>query len=298
MASLIKLFCFLHIIKCQSSKLLNSTKLITSLNLSFTQTTEFTSSYSQGPSYTIRGYEPSLSGSYPLFIWLAGTSMSSWGTDAQIYTNNMASNNVVGASVYYANNNYPTSCTTFRSRAQLIFNNQSSTSAISVLCARTKVNCDLGVIVAGFSQGAQLGSMSANYAGNLITAVYEMGGGDRVSGGNNFALCLGINSLSLASNQIRSCVGEFDEYFGTDRSGVRTQQIAITGYDHCGAFATDCIQSDGSGWYIVVNNEAGRTASHCYAYSGICGPSFTTTYQTSGSQWSLGSNLDWLRNKL
>ena len=281
------------------SRLFNHTQNLKSINSS-AFTTEFQTSYGV---YSIRGYEPSESGTYPLYIWLAGTSMSSWGTDAQIYTNYVASNNIVGASVYYQNNVYPSTCNQFRSKASSIFTTSSATSAISVLCSRPKVDCTKGIIVSGFSQGAQLASLSANYVTTpySITGVYEMGGGDRVSGGFNFESCLAFNTLSLTTDKIRSCVGEFDEVFGVNRNGVRTQQIAITGQNNCGAFATDCIQSDGSGWYIVVNAEAGRTASHCYAYSGTCGPAFTSTYYNGcqlSCEWSLEANLQWLMGKV
>ena len=84
------------IAESNGSRLFNHTNSIKTINSSQLITTEFETSYGL---YSIRGYEPSAPGTYPLYIWLAGTSMSSWGTDAQIYTNYVANNNIVGASV-------------------------------------------------------------------------------------------------------------------------------------------------------------------------------------------------------
>ena len=50
-------------------------------------------------------------------------------------------------------------------------------------------------------------------------------------------------------------VGQNDGYFGVNMNGVRTQQNSISG-TICEGDATDCLQGDGSGWYIIQNFEA------------------------------------------
>eukprot|EP01084_Bolivina_argentea_P078508 142477_1 len=272
------------------------------------QIREFETSYL---SYAIHGYEPSSEGSYPLFIYLQSTDFPQWNWDTQIYTQYIASNNIVAAAVSYGNILYPRSCDGFISKAISIFNRSNSTSAISILCSKINVDCKLGVILAGFSQGAQLSSMAANYAQNdIIKGVYEMGGGyKRIDMNNNFEECLSFKTLSISSSSIRSCIGEQDPYFGGNAFGIREQQIIITGVDNCSPLplTMDCIQSDGSGWYIISDQEAQKNATHCYAYNTLltdsCSITNSFTSQYYGGckldcLWSMESNFEWLMNTL
>eukprot|EP01084_Bolivina_argentea_P144237 253128_1 len=264
-------------------------------------TTYFSTSYGKEPNYfSIKGYAPSGKSTYPLFIWLAGTTMNSWGNDAQIFTTYVAERGFVGASVYYSNGQYPTSCKGFQQKAELIYDTKNSLSAITKLCNLTTVDCNKGVVVAGFSQGAQLASLAANYLGSMVKAVYEMSGGNAVTGTNDqFQSCMNLNTLSFKQTQIRSISGQNDEYFGKNEDGVRAEQEAITGYKCSGQ---NCIQNGGSGWYIVLNAQTGKgTATHCYAYKGVCGPQFDSQYYKGcglNCPFSLESNIGWLLSKV
>ena len=153
--------------------------------------------------------------------------------------------------------------------------------------------------------------MAANYIYEpyKVSGIYEMAGCDRLTlePWSNFQECMNYNTLNIDRSRIRSCIGEFDEPFGGTRNGVRTQQIAITGYGYidCGGLTSiDCIQEDGSGWFIVTDDVAGQYANHCYAYMDQCvyqDQRFSTEYY-QGCQleckWSLESNLNWLISKV
>eukprot|EP01084_Bolivina_argentea_P187860 323510_1 len=271
---------------------------------------EFQTSY--GEMQNINGYEPTdPSELYPLFIWLASTFALEWNADAQIYTNYTAPHNVVAASVSYRNNLYPQNCDQMISKAATIFNTSDPTAAISVLCAKDNVNCDKGVIVAGYSQGAQLTALSANFgADSMIKGIYQMAAGDDNLRWNvDFTDCLSYDKLEIDNTRIRAFIGENDTFFGTDVDAIIQQQIAITGYDRDQCVNTDslnCLQQDKSGWYIVNGEEAEKEANHCYAFEGLIGPlncagDFTSVYYR-GCQlecvWSLESNIEWLINKL
>ena len=262
---------------------------------------EFSTSYTGG--YSIKGYTPSSVGKHPLYIWLTGTGMDSWGIDAQQYTQYMASHGVVGASVFYNSDAYPVLCSGFRNKAESIFNISNEDSAIGVLCKRSDVDCTMGVVVSGFSQGAQLTSLAKNYAGNIVKAIYESAGGNRLTLtgiGPGFVKCLSHEYLTIPTIDIRSVIGESDDYFGRTQPGLQHQQEAITG-QICSNGTYNCMNSDGSGWYILLNSQpASGKAIHCYAYQNAnCSiQGFDDQYSSSTSPWSLTSNLNWLITKL
>lgn len=134
-----------------------------------------------------------------------------------------------------------------------------------------------------------------------------MGGGDRLFVNGiptfNFGACLSFGALNIPSQRIRSMVGQNDGYFGVNMNGVRTQQNSISG-TVCEGDATDCLQSDGSGWYIIQNFEtASGTAPHCYAYSNANCHSglWDNNYQNDPAMqrtWSFQSNLQWLMDRV
>eukprot|EP01084_Bolivina_argentea_P005933 11213_1 len=299
-------FCFFLAFVITINATVSVSRLINNKNVSAAQIMEFETIYgAPNNEHPIRGFEPSSAGTYPLFIWIGSTVNPYWMQDDQRYVNYTAQHNIVSVSVSYPNVGYPLSCNGMVSKADAIFNLSDPRSALSVLCAKQNVDCiNLGVIVAGYSQGANLVSLAANFGEDMIKGVYEMSGGD-----NNIFLnadlrnCLSYDTLYIDSSNIRSCIGEWDRFWGSEIAEVRKQQISITGYE-CGDTISDCIQNDGSGWYIVVDSEAQKNAGHCYAYSGIlesCGYDFTPMYY-QGCQmqckWSFESNLQWLINKL
>ncbi len=252
----------------------------------------------------IAGHEPSEEGTYPVYIWTTGTVMTFWSPDDKAYTEAMADRGFVAASVQYQNLTYPVTCAGLTPKAEAIFNPNLSKSAIRAICDRPKADCSKGIVVSGFSQGAHIASLAANYD-ERIEAAYLMGNGFQATNSSDLSPCLGDDALALPQSRRRSMVGENDDFFGCDvdgqscnRAGVREQQMVTTGYDG-GPTAFDCIQGDGSGFYIVKDSEtADGKANHCYTYEGICGPTFDAAYDVPGSVWGFDTNLDWLAEHL
>jgi hypothetical protein len=91
--------------------------------------------------------------------------------------------------------------------------------------------------------------------------------------------------------------GDHDGFFGSNPDGVRSQLELATSYNCAG---WNCIQPDGSGWYMVQGSELqDGNADHCYFYSNAnstCS-SFTNIdpgWDTGASVWEKNPDLDWL----
>jgi hypothetical protein len=136
----------------------------------------------------IVGYEPAEAGKYPLFIYVTGTTMNFKGPEAMAITNEMAKRGFVAATVDYANSTYPTTCSRMHTRASCIFNPNSANSAVTKLCARAKADCSRGIVVAGFSQGANITALSRNYD-SRVKGAYLLGHGNNASGFINVSGC-------------------------------------------------------------------------------------------------------------
>ena len=248
----------------------------------------------------IVGHEPRAAGSYPVFIYLTGTLMKFNGPEAQRLTHGMAKRGFVAAAVDYDNAAYPY-CPTMNAKAKCIFDGKSNTSALSKVCARAKADCSRGVVVAGFSQGANLAALSRNENEN-VRAAYLMGHGDRALNGLDVSRCADDANTVLAPNQMRSVNGEADLFFGNALSGVRKQLQKVVGVQ-CPE-GTQCEQPNGSGWFIIGNKDLqDGAADHCYflnkanaycsAYEGV-----DPIWEKGRESWSMGPNLDWLANQI
>ncbi|MFT3928435.1 MAG: hypothetical protein QM778_38255 [Myxococcales bacterium] len=248
----------------------------------------------------ISGFEPKPEGKYPVFVYLTGTLMKFNGPEAQLITHEMAKRGFVAAAVDYDNSAYPY-CPAMTAKAKCIFDASAKTSALSQLCARAKADCTRGIVVAGFSQGANLAALSGN-AHPQVRAAYLMGHGDRALNSIDVSRCADDASTSLAPRALRSVNGEADLFFGGNRAGVRKQLQKVVGAQ-C-PDATRCEQADGSGWVIIENRElADGSADHCYffnkantycsSYDGL-----DPAWQSGRQPWALAPNLDWLARQV
>jgi hypothetical protein len=247
----------------------------------------------------IRGHEPSASGKYPVFVYLTGTTMSYNGDEARQLTEQMAGRGFVAASVEYDNALYPT-CGLMTAKASCVFNKNSSNSAISKLCSRAKADCSKGIVVSGFSQGANLAALAKNYD-SRVRAAFLVGHGNVAAGLINVSSCANNSATTLLPSQMRSINGESDGFFGGDAAGVRSQLQAVVGVSCPGSMS--CLQADGSGWAIVPANQlSDGSADHCYYFNNgslTCGSNngFDPTWLTGSQPWSMSSNLNWLASK-
>src|SRR6185369_310683 len=167
-------------------------------------------------------------------------------------------------------------------------------SAVSVLCSRPRADCRGGIVVGGLSQGSIVADLAANWDAPVRAA---WGIGD----GTNYAFfdisaCVESANRALPMDRLRIVNGEHDTYVsGSDHS--RTQSAAVTGYN-CGPTAWDCLQADGSGYYIVQDSQVqDGEADHCYHGDGGCiasQNSLDSGWENGDEPWQMNPNLDWL----
>jgi len=264
-------------------------------------TANFTSAYTgQGAGGTtcdtqfqLAGQEPAADGTYPVFLYMVGTTETFTNASATAAVAEMAGRGFVAATVQYDSASFG-NCTTLSGKASCMFNAQTPTSAVNMLCARTKADCEKGVVVAGFSQGSVLATLAKNYDPR-VEAAWGMGDGVNYAI-YNLASCVGDGKRKLPSSRLRAIDGERDMFIGPNASNVRSQFRTLTGLS-CGT-ATSCLQKDGSGWYIIQNAQTtDRNADHCYMRASNCTSSENTLdkrWQTGTEPWELAANLAWL----
>jgi dienelactone hydrolase len=245
------------------------------------------------------GLEPSDEGKFPVFVYLTGTNMPFNGPEAKLFTQQMAARGFVAAAVDYDSSSYP-SCGTMTKKASCIFNAGSANSAVSKLCSRAKADCSKGIVVSGFSQGANLSALAKNYDARA-RAAYLIGHGDKASGLIDVSSCADNAKTTLLPSQMRSINGENDEFFGSNANGVRTQLQKVVGVS-C-AQSWNCLQADGSGWAMVRPMElADGSANHCYYYQNgnracTANNGFDAGWLSGSAPWALAPSLDWLASK-
>jgi hypothetical protein len=265
-------------------------------------TTAFTATYTgQGngattcnTAFNISGQEPSVAGTFPVFVYVIGTSETFTNASATAAVAGMASRGFVAATVAYNSGTF-SGCSTIAGKAHCIFDAGSSTSAISRLCSRAKADCSKGVVVAGFSQGAVIATLAKNFDAR-VEAAWGIGDGVRYSI-FNLTSCMGNGNRALPSSRLRAVDGEKDQFIGPNAANVRSQFLTLTGLA-CGT-SFNCLQSNGSGWYIVQNAQVGDgSADHCHMRrTGDClgsQNSLDQGWQTGNDPWELNANLDWL----
>ena len=248
-------------------------------------------------SLSINGFEPASPGTYPIFIYVTGTKLSPWSGDDQLIVQEMAEKGFVAASVdYLTRTKYPTSCSQMLDTVEGIFNASDSGSAANILASKPKADISKGLVVMGFSQGANIASLAKNYNSD-VDAAFLIGNGYVQWG----ATCYDASSTVISSDRLRSIVGASDSAYvfsggpGGDISQNRMIQEITTGIS-CDAGATSCTASDGSGWYMVTASETtyGRE-DHCFHYSSGCGGIPMDSEFVGGDHfWSLGPSLEWL----
>ncbi|HJV50344.1 MAG TPA: hypothetical protein VJ652_02730 [Noviherbaspirillum sp.] len=273
--------------------------------VAWSQTTAFAATYngasvfggSCGSTYNISGVEPSATGTYPLFIYMVGTSESYNNAAAMAAVNAMAAKGYVAASVDYATSQFG-NCSVLSSKSSCIFSPNSSVSAVSQLCSRAKADCSKGIVVAGFSQGSVLALLAKNYDAR-VQASYGMGMSN-VYATYNLSSCVSDGNRTLQSDRLRAVDGERDNFAGGLQSAVQSSLQNVTGMA-CKSGSYACLNRNGSGWIIVKNTQvADRSADHCYMRkSGDCLGSQNSNdagWEAGSDNWELNANLQWLTN--
>jgi pimeloyl-ACP methyl ester carboxylesterase len=189
--------------------------------------------------------------------------------------------------------------------AACMFGPSHPNNVVSYACSLAEADCSNGVLVAGFSQGGSIALRAKNYDPQ-VTAAWVMGANGLPIDTQNEAAPAGTRALP--DNKLRIDLGELDVTPGGTGAPNVTGLAALTG-DNCGGIY-DCLQSDGSGYYIVSNAEvADHSADHCYwmavskiwygctLHPTIAGldPGFAPP---STLTWSMITNLNWLAGQL
>jgi general stress protein CsbA len=201
---------------------------------------------------TMNGAQPTDPGTYPVFLWFAGTNVSAWSADDEIITNLMAERGFVAVAVDYdTRGSYPGSCAALSESVQEVFDSSVTGSAINAISSLPKADPSKGIVVAGFSQGGNVASLAKDYNYD-VQAAYVIGHGYNDGWG---ADCYKNSDTTLPSDRIRSVMGENDgawvNYSADDQRGMLE---ATTGYS-CGSQAMSCTQTNGSGWWLVTNSQ-------------------------------------------
>ena len=290
-------------------------------SLAFGQVDNFTATYQgQGvgaatcnTAFIIKGQEPSAPGKYPVFVYTVGTLQdisTNAASDAAVA--GMASRGFVAATLEYDTADFA-GCSVISGKARCIYDPNLATSAIAVLCARSKADCGKGIVTGGHSQGAVIATLAHNF-NSQVRAAWGLGDGVQYLNFDLRACMKSVNSggtRTLPSNHLRVVNGVEDVFVSLGQDDGRSQAQELTGFG-CGTSATSCLQTNGSGWFIVQNADIppdldsldpGGVAEHCYMHSQrsivtqCANPTLLNdTWQFGTAEWSLSTNLNWLRS--
>lgn len=268
-------------------------------------TTSFTASYTgSGTSggacnqtFSINGEAPAASGTYPVFIYLVGTTESYDNASAMAAVHDMASKGYVAASVGYATSLFG-GCSVLSGKASCVFNPNRQMSAISQVCSRGDADCSKGIVVAGFSQGSVMATLAKNFDPQ-VQAVYGMGLSDHYAT-YGLQACVDNGNRALPSSRLRAVDGESSGFSGPGQSAVQNTLENVTG-DKCKPGSYSCLdQKNGSGWVIVKNSQVqDLIADHCYMRVGGCGfnqNDLDAGWENGSDPWEMDPNLQWLTN--
>ena len=263
------------------------------------------------------GYIPADGNNRPAYLHHVGTTEDCSHFSVQPYLNGMAARGYAPFCVHYPrtalleyNGGW------FDQKAQWIYSSTNPLNAINVICGQPGVDCALGIAVHGFSQGSHIASLSKKYeprvtgilgfgAGCASTIlfspaftarglIYDHAQAQSLSGAGCWSAGSPTSTHPTQTQQkdyrdksiYRVISGVNDEIFGHQQ-----QMHYHTGYN-CG-YEHDCLQADGSGYYLIraAENPQGDADGHNFFRNGN---SLTTYFQNGAYPWSMNPNLDWL----
>jgi len=250
----------------------------------------------------------------PLYVYVDGTVNAEDLDDRDsTYMIEMAQRGFISVVVDYEDTvlSYRGGCDNFHQKSEKIFDASVTGSVLHQLCYENAfghrehipVDCDLGVAVNGWSQGAHVASLAGNYAPELITAGLFWGNGN-----DNWACalsyptcrfcvntdvsCMNSNYVSLPKEKRRNISGARDKFFGAceddwganNRENVINQLRAISGYS-CAYSRNNCFRQNlnNAGYFVIP--EKGHNFMDVSPGSEFMDPE---------TAWGLPSNLDWL----
>lgn len=243
------------------------------------------------PTGQIHGYRPVGDGPFPLYVYLPGTWQRTTGFIADLHTKQMAKKGYYAVALGYPNHGYPETCSLvkdlkfnrlstgskegFKNKSKCLFEEKLNGSAMNIVCKQNSVDCSQSAefLVHGYSQGAQLALLAKNHDDRFKKALIMAGGnynlsvytGEEGLEKGDYRSCLNIENTAFRPTDIRSIIGVEDNFFGAidlskekpfteERQGIVAQQVSITGRK-CSADERNCLNEDGSGYYIISKDE-------------------------------------------
>lgn len=248
-----------------------------------------------GSTFSISGLEPAATGTFPVFLYMVGTTETFNNASATAAITGMANRGYVAATIQYDSGEFG-NCSQISGKAKCIFSPNSTASAVSTLCSRAKADCTKGIVVGGFSQGAVIATLAKN-TDSRVQAAYGMGDGVMYST-FNLSACMANGNRTLHSDRLRAVNGDKDQFTGASEAAQQTNMQSLTGFI-CASGSTSCLQGNGSGWIIVQDSQVSDgQADHCYMRVGGCTfnnqNSLDSGWQNGTNNWELNANLDWL----
>lgn len=249
--------------------------------------------------------KPAKPGKYPVFLFLIGTLRTHNSETARGIVDRAAQRGFVAAAVDYDtiatdfHSKGPCDSMEAKSKCSLTVDDSSAPeAALNLICnglridgsnAGLSADCNQGIVVSGFSQGALLAMLARNHD-ERIQAVWAIGHHNQALPDSEPLQCVhGKNGMppdtrALAAERLRVLVGEGDWMV---RKPHQQHLEAVTGRKCAPGTLGPCFGEDGSGWAIVPNIECGGKCKHEYLDN--------ARFWDPSTWWGVDQNLDWLK---
>lgn len=261
---------------------------------------------------TIYGAKPAAAGIYPTVIYLHGTTAdTNKNKEGQRFVEKAAGQGFNAYAVTYTSSGSLNEKGLQRHAYCMFDQNHGTKDAVSSICTTAGATCEYGLLLSGFSQGAAIGAIAKNY-NSKVEALWAIGLSAYIYPSKKVlpdALAAPLGTRALTNDKIAINMGEASNL--STRKPIKEDLPSLkqlTGTD-CGT-AYDCIQPNGSGYYIVSNSEIkDKVADHCYwqmVNKWSTGMSCTTAptdfepgfQPPATTKWSMITNLNWLKSQL
>lgn len=261
---------------------------------------------------TIYGAKPTTAGTYPTLIYLHGTTADkNSNKEGQRFVEKAAAQGFVAMAVTYDSSTKITKENLNR-HAYCTFDQSRSGNAMTAICAIAGTTCSQGVLLSGFSQGAAIAVIAKNY-NPQVKALWALGLSAYIYSKYDVpsdSLAAPLGNRALSNDKIVINMGEASSLSQKTLIPEDSPSLKeLTGRDCANNF--DCIQANGSGYYVVSNSEVkDGMADHCYwmmenkvfktALSCTTSPTeFESGFQPPAiNKWSMITNLNWLKAQL
>lgn len=246
------------------------------------------------------GFAPTTDGKFPLAVFTQGTKMPYNLGAATDFLELMVDRGFVAIIIQYSNMKYAGSCSKFETKASNVG------ACIKKFCdSYDKVDCSKGVATYGYSQGGQVANLVGNFNDN-VTATLAISSSILNHGKYTEEQKDCSTGLSTPRNKRRIFIGDKDGHFagnGKVNSGTAEEAIEnalhMSGYDDgtCTQETLDCIQPDGSGYYVATTADTGIPDMNHYwfmSFYPVFGLNPVFEYADASAPWGATANLDWL----